>query len=657
MMVFSNWKYATRVFVGFLFVFLSLPNTGASASSEEVRQGMYPVSPYVDASQLDVPWPKHSHIKQPWRGFLETKPAVDLLDGIGVCYHHQGGKMDVQLALLAKAGFRCIRWEQPFGSYDPDKESLTADQESRYREMLSICKRLELTPIVLLNAHHGVPCKMKTFERRIMADADKGATMLHLDSVEGLRPVHSGISGLTDYWAGQVLFTEIDQQRNTVKLSKPLPKPFKQGDRINCVDLYYLPLFPVGTPQFEHTAAGWVDYARTICRIAREEGVKIEIEIWNELSFGSYFFGGNGINAYWPQHIRYEKDFLKPGGHAWEVANRTVKMVKSEFPNVRAIWGFSNTTFFHCPIKDLPPGIDGQSYHPYGTGWRNLPQQEQAKNDPGRCLEGYCPEYKTVMAEGWAQTFIQCESLMHHLRPDKRLTAKPKATQHFCHYITEHGIVPAEAGVTGEAESLRLKEKFLLRALLFWLNKGLTRMTIFQAGPENHDHGMAISLSKARQLEQLPSDNPLEQWLSPALRSLRRAVKVFEDCVPIDKPRQFAVEVTKFGAERKVFEMPEGRRTLYYRDLFTLLPFQLSQRKFVIAYYVMSPTYALEDLKEEIYRLKITPFNGQRCSLSVYDPLADRMVETVVREKSSDALTLDLPTIDTPRLLIVEENE
>jgi len=638
------------------FVLLCCAGRGQKCAAKGAEGlDVLPVEPYVDPGQLDVSWPRHSHVKQPWRGFLETKPAVELLDGIGICYHHHGGKLEVQLGLLAKAGIRCIRWEQPFGSYDPDRRNLSERAEERYREVLRVCEKLGITPIVLLNAHHGVPCKMKSFDRRVMADAPKGTTELVLDSVDELRPVHCGTNGLTQYWAGEVLFTEVDKKRKVVKLSKPLPKAFKKGERIQCVDLFYLPLHPVGTREFEHTAGGWVDYARTICRIAQDEGVQIEIEIWNELSFGSNFFGGRGINSYWPGHVEFKKDFLQPGGHAWEVANRTVKMVKKEFSGVRVIWGFSNTTFFHCPIEQLPPGIDGQSYHPYGTGWRDLPEREQAPKQPWRCLEGHCPEYQVIMAEGWAHTFIQCESLMHLLRPDKRLTVKPRDTKHFHHYITEHGIVPAEAGIKGEAESLRLKEKFLVRSILFWLNKGLTRITIFQAGPEKHDHGMGISLSKARQLEELPPDEELDEWLSPALRSLRRAVKVFDGAVPIVEPRQFDIEVTKFGRERKVFEMPDDKRPLYFRDLFTILPFQVTQRKFVFVCYVMSRTYAVEDLQDVTYRLTIRPIDGENCEATYYDPLADRAVGSHIHSRSNRSLTIDLPAIDTPRFLIIDE--
>lgn len=611
--------------------------------------------PYVDPTQLDVPWPKHSHVKQPWRGFLETKPAAELLDGIGMCFHFPGGSMEAQLGLLARAGIRCIRWEQPFGTYDPDLKGLAKHSEERYREMLRLCRKLGIVPIILLNAHHGYPCKMKSWDRRLAADAPRGSTELLLDSVEGFRPAYSGTNGLTGYWAGEVLFTEIDAARKAVKLSKPLPKDLKKGDKLSCVDLYYLPFHPVGTPEFEHTAGGWVDYARAVCQVARDEGIAIELEIWNELSFGSHFAGGGGINDYWPGRAKFTRDFLRPGGHAWEVSRRTLEMAKKEFPGTRVIWGWSNTTFFHCPIKELPRGMDGQSYHPYGTGWRDLPEREQDPKTPSRCLEGGSPAYRLCFAEGWAHTFIQCESLMHHLRPDKRLTVKPEGVERFHHYITEHGIVPAEAGVKGEAESLRLKEKFILRALLFWLNKGLTRMTLFVSGPDKNDEGMGFHLAKVRELKAMPPDGEADQWLSPALRALRRAVKVFEGAATVAAPRQFDVQFARLAADRAVFDMPEGRPTLRFSDLFAVLPFQVNSTKFVIALYEMTPNYNAQEMSDTEYRVTIRPVKASTCKLTYYDPLADKTLKARVVERGEDSLTLELPVIDTPRLLTLEE--
>jgi len=59
--------------------------TGASVASATP-----PYRPYVDPTQLDCPWPKHSDYKQPWRSYLQTKSAVDFLAGIGVNWASPG---------------------------------------------------------------------------------------------------------------------------------------------------------------------------------------------------------------------------------------------------------------------------------------------------------------------------------------------------------------------------------------------------------------------------------------------------------------------------------------------------------------------------------------------------------------------------------------
>jgi hypothetical protein len=223
---------------------------------------------------------------------------------------------------------------------------------------------------------------------------------------------------------------------------------------------------------------------------------------------------------------------------------------------------------------------------------------------------------------------------MHLLRPDKRLVRKPPDTIRFSHYMTEHGIVPAEVGVRGDAASLRLKEKFLLRAVLFWLNKGVDRLFLFHGGPDKDDQGMGLSLARVRDLKDAPPEAERDAWLSPAYRSLRRATA---------------------APERKVFEMPAGTRTLYFHDLFTVLPFQVNARKFVFAVYVMSPTYPQEDLAEQPWRVALRPVGGVDATVSGVDPLSGRAVPVTVRERARESLTVEVPATDTPRLLVVEE--
>ena len=140
------------------------------------------------------------------------------------------------------------------------------------------------------------------------------------------------------------------------------------------------------------------------------------MEIWNELSFGSNFTEAR--HYFDPSPFKDVPDFLHKGGTCWELARRTAEALKADDPQINCIWGFSNTTFYHCPIAELPPGIDGQSYHPYGTGPRKLPEQETHKDHPDFNLERFTPHIVIKMPEGWAHEFIQTECLMRLLNPE-----------------------------------------------------------------------------------------------------------------------------------------------------------------------------------------------------------------------------------------------
>ncbi len=147
-----------------LVVAISVSVTGGAQKSA--------VQPYTDPGQLDVPWPKHSHYKQPWRGFLETRSGYDFLHGIGVNYNIPGND-ELAVRLLAEAGFKTFRIEIGFGSVRWDQTGLS--NEDRMQRLLRLCKQYEIRPTFLLNAHQGVPCPTQFFTKRLVEDAPKAA--------------------------------------------------------------------------------------------------------------------------------------------------------------------------------------------------------------------------------------------------------------------------------------------------------------------------------------------------------------------------------------------------------------------------------------------------------------------------------------------------
>ncbi|HWH71282.1 MAG TPA: hypothetical protein VNT26_18000, partial [Candidatus Sulfotelmatobacter sp.] len=169
--------------------------------------GEQTITPYIDPAQMDCPWPKMSHYKQPWRGYLETRSGYDFLNGIGVNLHLPSGTDELAIRLLAETGFKTFRIEIGWGEMNWDETAL--NNEARMRRRLELCAQYGIRPTILINAHQGVPCPVKFFERRLTADVAKGSHTVHLDNVKELVIGRSGLSGLSDYWAAEALITAV----------------------------------------------------------------------------------------------------------------------------------------------------------------------------------------------------------------------------------------------------------------------------------------------------------------------------------------------------------------------------------------------------------------------------------------------------------------
>lgn len=603
----------------------------------------FPVRPYVDPSQLEVEWPKHSHYKQPWRAFLETRSGHGFLRGIGINYNVHGNHEEA-VRLLAEAGFKTFRIEVGWGSVRWDESGLT--NEKQIRQTLELCRRYGIRPTMLLNAHQGVPCPVRFFRRTLLSDAPKGARKVRFDNTDGIVVGRSGISGLTDYWAAEALITEVDSATGECALSKPLPKALKAGP-VDMATLKYLPLYPVGTRQFDETAAGWVRYALMVCRMVRDVGMEdFDIEIWNELTFGTKFLRIN--NYHEPDIVAFNKDFLNEGGQCWELARRTIDAVKRQSAKTRCIWGFSNTTFYHTPIEKLPPMTDGHSYHPYGTGTRKLPEREQHPDRPEHNLEGFTPTIEIRMPEGWAHTFVQTECLMRLLNPKAR-KRRPAGTKSFYHYITEHGVNPPECGIHDDEAAWDLKAKCALRSFCLWLNKGIDVVHYYCArSSKAQDMGLMPP-----NLEKIPSGAPFKEVATPPLRAVRNLTRAFADSVPLEALTPLDVDVVALGEQHKVFEGQAPHHPLWHRDVFAFLPFQVSERKFVIAVYVV--TYDItKPMSEERYRLTIRNLPASPETIRLYDPLRDVTVPVRILDTGPKRATVEVSVVDYPRLLILE---
>jgi hypothetical protein len=590
-----------------------------------------------DPSPLDLPFPQHSHVKQPWRGWMETRTADDFLHGIGVNYNVPGNDA-VAVRLLAEAGIRAVRKEVGWGDVKWDESGL--HQDARLKELFALFKRAGMRPTILLNCHQGVPCPMHGFEGTLVEDAPKGATKICLADVSTLTVGRSGLSGLTDYWAAEALITSIDKATGECVLSKPLPKDLKAG-KVPMATLKYLPLHPPGTPEFDETAQGWIKYASLAGRICVAAGIDdFDFEVYNELTFGTRFLD---IRNYYPDRPKPAKDFLHEGGTCWELARRIKEAAAKEFPKSRVIWGFSNTTFFHTPVDQLPPGIDGQSYHPYGTGTRKLPEQEYHKDQPKENADGFTPKIDVRLPEGIAATFIQTESIMRLINPDARRRA-PKGVERFHHYMTEHGVLAPECGVTDDAGAWALKTKCALRSYCLWLHKGVDVLHFYAAWYKEASQFGILPVDLAK----LPADASFDEVATPTLKAIRSMTRVFDGTVPLKETRPLQVEAASVGEPRKIFDGPTPLRSI---DALVVLPWQTKADEHVVGLYVMSWD-ATAAWPEESFRLTIKGSTAGKIAL--FDPVSGRDVPVRVVRRDADRLELEVPLTDTPRFLTLK---
>jgi hypothetical protein len=612
------------------------------------------LSGYVDRGQLDVPWPKHSHYKQPWRGWLETVPATRLRDGLGIGYNWTVPRASdaVALRLLAGAGFTRTRVEISWDRVDYNTLELAEAVRARLSDVARAARDAGIRPLLLLNAHHGAPGPATALARIVRTAAPVGSRTLELDDVAGIRPRYTGLSNLTGFRMAEVLVTDTDPGTGRVSLSKPLPVALAAGQRVTLHTLRYLPLHEPGSAEFEATASGWLRYARSVARTVTDAGVAdFDVEIWNELAFGSDFLD---INQYYdPPLIPPGKPFLLPGGRAWELARRTVDMLAAEFPGARPIWGFSNTTFFQTRVTQLPAGTRGQSYHPYFF----LDYRSRADEQYGfeKNLEQYAPPappYRVLMPET-AATYLKTESLARLLEPGAR-QRRPRGVREFGHYMTEFGFSSREFGVADLGQAQFLKAKALLRGTLFWLNKGLTGLWLFSDYDEDDLAGYDLLPRSAAALTESPADPA--RYLTPALRPLGRVVALVRDARPIPRARAIGVELAAVDGRGggDVFPGDASHPPLTNQDVFAVLPFQLDETSFLIATYVMSRNI-LAGMVPTWFLIRLTNVAGLSADVSGQNPMTGNEVPVEIVQRTAQTLTLRVPAEDYPYLWVVRE--
>jgi hypothetical protein len=573
--------------------------------------------------------------------------------------------------MLAKFGVRQARIEIGWGQLNWDDETKIVNP--KIKECLLACRKYGVRPLVLLNAHHGVPVPFRYFSSTLAAPAHKGDTKVQLTDTSGLIPGYSGFCNLTDYWACEAFVTEIDGK--TVTLSKPLPTDLgSDGKSVLMATLKYRPFSQPGSDDYKATIAGWQRYTGNVARYvadvlgthgSADEG--FDMEIWNELTFGSNFLSIG--NYYSPNPYTYNADSI--WGNLVKATADYADAHPSDFRGVRFCDGFSNTTPW--PASSLEPKrVTALSHHPY-AGRKTYPADEY-KGDSMDALfqvdkSGYKPSYTQAFPE-YFMTGLQTETSARDAGP---ITTEIYGVKHGRNarmindkvvpcplWITEVGMAPNEIGVNDTEASLRLKAKTTARYYCFYINKGVERIYLYAACAGDHWLGIVPDsfVKFARSGAAYPADD--SAYVSPSLRTLGRIVAKMRDGLDpgLKSVRQIRLDSVTDRHDHYQFagDGTPAHPSLYDRDAFAFLPFQVNSTRFVIPYYVMTRDVTKEFIPE-VFTIRISGIKGTNASISAYDPINDHKVFSRIDHRSKDSLDLTLQTADYPYLLEVSVSD
>jgi hypothetical protein len=634
--------------------------------------------PIDPSQQTEVPFGTRSHWLQPWRGYLDTPPAVALRDGLGINFNVEPNEAEATARLLASAGFRRARIEVGWGSFSYSDPTRPA-RPGRLRTMLLALRRHGLRPLILLNSNQGVPCPTQFFDVTVVTPARSGDRRIRLDpaSAAAVVPGRTGLNAIDEYKAADILFTAVAGD-GWVTLSKPLPRDVEAG-RLAAATLLYAPFgsprLADGTPNpaFESALTGWLLYVGATIDTVHDilGSYDFDVEIWNELTFGSDFLDRD--TYYDPAVDEGTGDVTD------ELLRRTVAWIRSPARGLQSV-GIGNGFASQRPWdagSTSPPGLTAIDKHPY-QGPRAFPtdamyssilpldalgRPDGDREEGGVWRDRFVPTYDSFFPE-YSLTAIQTESLVRDLSP---ITSQVQGTDHgrVTHppgaappvvWITEWNMDPGETGAGQPAGRLtraerRLQAEAVLRFFVAYINKGAAAVYFYAA---KGDRLGLIEPAFFEALERHPGRYPGESVGGESIDVLRRLTREVAGRGDVATRR---LSVTSIGdyAGRKQFDgdgTPE-HPALYDRDVLAFLPFQVTRSRFVVAAYVMTRDIR-KALPAERYRLTVQGLGSCAVRASAADPLDGSRVPVHITGCGESGLVVELALTSSPRLLRLE---
>jgi hypothetical protein len=683
--------HASRRFGALLAVAAVLLSCAATSPPARASEGPVVMTNYTDPGQA-MRWGYRSHWIQPWRSYLETVPATTFLDAVGINFNVTGAQANSTARMLGANGFRRARVEVGWGtlSYD-DPGKMDPVDRANFVSVLTALDANGIRPLILLNATQSKPCPVKLSSIKLTAAAGVGAETISVDPAD-VGKIVPGRTGVTDKGiAAESLITSVEPT-GLAHLSRPLSISLPVG-ALQVATLRYEPFRPATladgspNPRFEPTMRGWLNYVGVVTREAEAVlgSEDFDVEVWNELSWGSRFLN---INGYYEPDIEWTHI-----GNTREILERTISYIRDPqngVPKIGIGSGFSNQTPWHSGTTS-PVGLTALDKHPY-TGRFLFPLQAQIngnrplnglhqesgwKDSNAQWHESFTPAYESFFPE-YFLSGIQTETLIRDMSP---ITSNIGGVPHgrYTHpeggeppelWITETNLAPSRGGIPRDqltaADIRHVQSKIVLRDLAAFINKGVTALHFYAANGGDYS---LVDQSFFNAIKASPSTYPGDTAGGQTTDSVGRLTRLFAGAEPIASPRSLSLrELTDYSGNVQF----QGNGTpqfppLYNRDVLAFLPFQIDEDSFAIPTYVMTRNVmkvypgALSsdptrfDLPEEPFGLTIGGVDGRRASVSATDPLTGETVPVEVLSRGDDEIEVKMPVTDSPRVLLIDD--
>jgi hypothetical protein len=666
-----------------LMLAIALPACGYSRT-------WYRLNNPIDAGQLiKMPFGVRSFWLQPWRSSLATRPATSLQNAIGL---NLGGsvtpaEMPALARLMRDHGFRRARLEISWSAMSYQDPAALADP-SYLAPYVRAMRANGIRPLILLNGNHEAPGPTQPVSLSLASAAPVGATHLLLRP-SSVRRVVPGLTGVdVSGVAAKVLITSVDFL-GVATLSQPLPVALPAG-RLRATMLRFAPFAPPyladgksPNPRFQQTLSGWLDYVKAVCQFVRDQygSDSFDVEVWNELTFGSDFLHESNYYSAVP-------DPGSTGSVEDALLAATVQMLRDPANGLTGVKignGFSNQTPFPSGTS-APVGLSGLDKHPY-AGSQTFPgspgekgiavvdAQGQIVGRPTDAIKyAFTPSYRVFMPE-YFLTGIQTETLMRDLSPIQTdvyggahgAATHPVGGSAPAMWVTEDNLDATTAMANGmpPVNLPEFQAKTALRLFTSFASEGVKAVDLFSA------NGAACCQVVPRAFFNAVAAHPSSYPANLAgltMQAVGRMTSTLRGAQAISAPRQLSLDAVASDNNTDVQFRGNGTAafpSLYNRNVLAFFPFQLSAHKFVCAVYVMTsdltrhytshpaPGATPYDLPPETFRLTIGNVDAGNASVSSYDPLTGTSQPASIVSRTGGRIVVQLQATDSPRMLTI----